>query len=570
MSTATLSAQMSARPAQNWVISPVWDLLTIIAAPVLWMACFGLLLPYTGPEPLITFFMVFNIAHHMPTFIRVYGDRDLLRRFRWNILLAPVIPFAFILCVYLYLINNNYPHGLVLSLVILLTLWDPWHFLMQDYGFARIYDRHNAAPRALASWMDYALCASWFAFVMAGALNWFPEILYDLYCNMGVPLLFWFDAAVLRAVEMGTLGIALATTAAYLVYLAWCRARGYWISPTKLAFVALAFGMLYLAYVPNRVTEALVRGWDFTLGFAAMGMVHVTQYLAIVWKYNRGLAQHKKSSARPGLFRDAFAWGGPGVLLGYVLVCAAYGALVMAAQSPSKEGPNWLLGVAVAANFTSTLLHYYYDGFIWKIRHKENQQYLDLSKERPAAASAPVASWWDNFRGRPALATAARHALYFGLPLALMAVGIGLVHADPMRNPFGRFGRVKALQNEGRIEDSLREADSITAAMDAQLDVERHMIALRPTAAHYACTAELIYLKALLKTRFIDPHRPGDPAARAEERRREIVKAVEALEQALTLPGRLGNRADQNMTVADVHERLNHWRWEAGLSPTSP
>jgi hypothetical protein len=33
------------------------------------------------------------------------------------------------------------------------------------------------------------------------------------------------------------------------------------------------------------------------MGFATIGMVHVTQYLAIVWKYNRGLAR------RPGAAR---------------------------------------------------------------------------------------------------------------------------------------------------------------------------------------------------------------------------------------------------------------------------
>src|SRR5262249_5936126 len=157
----------------------------------------------------------------------------------------------------------------------------------------RIYDRANHAPRRLAAWMDFILCSAWFVFIMLEAVNWFPEKLYDLYCNMGIPLLFWFNAVIYHALEIVTLAAALLASAGYIAYVGWCRSRGYWIILAKVWFIAIAFGTLYLAYVPNAAMEMLAPDWDFALGFAAIGMVHVSQYLAIVWKYNRNLSLRK-------------------------------------------------------------------------------------------------------------------------------------------------------------------------------------------------------------------------------------------------------------------------------------
>ena len=41
---------------------------------------------------------------------------------------------------------------------------------------------------------------------------------------------------------------------------------------------------------------------------------------------------------------------------------------------------RWVLGTLFALAFTSEILHYYYDGFIWKVRHKENRQHLAMNE----------------------------------------------------------------------------------------------------------------------------------------------------------------------------------------------
>jgi hypothetical protein len=162
---------------------------------------------------------------------------------------------------------------------------------------------------------------------------------------------------------------------------------------------------------------------------------------------------------------------------------------------------------------------------------------------------------------------AVRHALYFGVPLALLAVGISQVRADPLRHPHGRRTQVVALLQQGRVEESVREAEAILAAMDAQLAVERKMIDIRPTASHLAYAAELIYQRSMVQALDIDPHRPGDPKERLERIRAEKLEAIAVLEEAARLGGIYANRGFPELDEAGVRERLAHWRYEAGIGP---
>ncbi len=181
------------------MLTPTQDLLLIIAAPVLSLALALLAMRQFGAERgaalIITAHIVLTVAHHLPTFIRIYGDVDLFRRYRWSFVLGPVVPLAFVSAMLVYINARGYPVEYVLYLYIFLALWDPWHFLRQHFGFTRIYDRNNAAPVRVASNMDWWLCAAWFVHIMAASGAWLPGLLDDLYRNAHIP------AAALRAVR---------------------------------------------------------------------------------------------------------------------------------------------------------------------------------------------------------------------------------------------------------------------------------------------------------------------------------------------------------------------------------
>ena len=577
-----MSEPLSVRPKQNWVLSPVADLLFIIGTPLLAFAWAAVVFINFGTAMVVSIFVVFNVAHHMPTFIRIYGDRDLLARFRWSLLLGPVLPFSMAMLAVYYVIRADYPINNVMCLGLILTVWDPWHFFMQHYGFMRIYDVNNRAPRKLASRMDMVLCASWFLLVMLGAVHWMPDLLYDIQCNHGIPLLHLFDSGVYEALQRVVLAAVVVSSVAYLVYLRWCAVQGFFISWAKLLLFVITFGVMYLTYMPNAIVQRFLPGWSFPLGFAALGMVHVSQYLAIVWKYNRSLAADEEH-ARPGLFRKIFARGGLMVVFGYVAFCLAYGFVLSRADAADPEviGPvgdapdrfgtvlplvavewsKWIVGILIALSFTSTLLHYYYDGFIWKVRNKENQRYLAM-REGVGADSLHSTSWWDTDRKSPVMLTILKQALYFGVPILLVTISYWLVKQDPLSEPTEQIKQAVELRERGLVDQSVQEATLAIAGIEKQLDIERQMIEIRPRALHFTYVADLIYMKSLTTNRLILGTDRASGAEAQARHRRAVSEAIDALEKALVSPGPFGHRRNPDMQREDVESLLTSHRRE--------
>src|SRR4051794_34825673 len=79
---------------QNWVLDPIQDSLLIIWAPLIVLALalvvFTRFDAATATSLILGAHIVMTVAHHLPTFIRIYGDVDLFKRFRWNFVLAPL------------------------------------------------------------------------------------------------------------------------------------------------------------------------------------------------------------------------------------------------------------------------------------------------------------------------------------------------------------------------------------------------------------------------------------------------------------------------------------------------
>src|SRR5258708_15684696 len=183
----------------------------------------------------------------------------------------------------------------------------------------------------------------------------------------------------------------------------------------------VTFGVMYLTYTPNSWILHLVPTWSFRVGFFVLGIVHVTQYLAIVWRYNRSLAA-KPNRARAGIFSRLHRRGGWLVAGIYIIFCLLYGEFVT-----GVHGSRWLSELLLAVGFTSTLMHYYYDGFIWKVRHQQNRENLSMTDgsspvgdQQPSSA---VISWWASISALTAQTVFFRQLLYFGIPMTLLTVG---------------------------------------------------------------------------------------------------------------------------------------------------
>lgn len=558
MTSTTVGASGPSPIQQNWVIDPLSDGLFIIVAPLISLVWAVAVASWFGADVVLVIFAVFNIAHHLPTFIRIYGDRDLLRRFRWSLLLGPVLPFSLAMCVVSYVALNGYPMINVLYLMLILFLWDPWHFLRQHYGFMRIYDRNSKVRRSVSSRMDFMICGTWFVYVMVATLDWLPDLLYDAHQSHGFPLLFLFDGGVYDVVQLVGLCVALAGTVAYSAYLAWCRANDYYVSSAKIALMIITFGVMYLTYVPNPLISGLVPNWNFAMGFAVLGMVHVTQYLAIVWKYNLRLA-HRDGAARPGIFQKFFSRGDWNAASLFVIGCLLYGCLlafpstILASRNyvghSIEMGAKWFEGVIFALGFTSTLMHYYYDGFIWKIRHKENQEYLGIL---PTESMEPPQSWWEGSSRSTASGVFLRQCLYFVPPILLLSVTFWSSQEDSIRSQPIRHAVAAS---------NMAEAESSISAMEDQMEVESAMLQIRPRAKHLTYQADLFYITGVARA-WVAEQRGATGDVLREERRRSLTDAVASMERALELGPPYGHIEDPEMTREGIEERLHEWRLE--------
>jgi hypothetical protein len=562
-----MSAAASAIPApalrQAWILSPAQDALFVVAAPLLALgaaiAAFAFLGAADATAYIVLLHIVFTVAHHLPTFIRVYGDTDLYRRFKWTFVLAPVFPLGFAAAALAYLNAHDYAIENALFLWVLLALWDPWHFLMQHYGFTRIYDRHNAAPKKLAARMDLALSATWFVFIMLASGEWLASIFEDLFLTANVPLATVLPSAAIRGLTYIALAAACATTVAYGVYLAWCRRQGFAVSRVKLALFATMFGVMFIAYTPNPWILSWAPGWTFAVGFAVIGVVHMTQYLAIVWRYNRSLAAQPER-ARSGVFRALHRRGGWLIGGAYVGLCLAYGG-VLTSQHESRS----LMSVLLALGFASTLLHYYFDGFIWKLRHRQNRENLRFARDDVRGPEASATSWWNVARAHSPVGVLARQAAYFGVPLTALSIGAYWVLQGPGANYVGYMLRGSVLYQQGEEQHALDQARTALASMEWQLPVVRRLAEIQPTAAREAKLAFLLYNRSQYREILLPTLTGAEVDIESLARHRAgVAEAALTLERALARGDSIGHSGREEMRRDDAYRTLASWKKELG------
>ena len=322
-----------------------------------------------------------SLGHHLPGFMRAYGDRDLFRRFWARFLIVPPLIFALALLFSppTAIANSlNLPWQHMHGLELILLFWGTWHGLMQTYGFMRIYDvRQNIHDRWSAR-LDFWLCLMIFA---AGVVFSDARVfgIADGMWQSGLPV---FKPQWLTWLRMAVGGIGLFVLALYLIHLLQRRRRGEPISGLKLLLVGIT-GWFYW-YTGRLSTNVLI-------GLAMFEIYHAVQYNAIVWIYNRRLL--RQAGERFGflgfLFRDR--WTMLGI---YLAAIAAYSSIrffsVDANEYVYRGGDQDTHQWFIAFFVTSSFLHFYFDGFIWKVSERKTQETLIDGKAPSAIAEKLV------------------------------------------------------------------------------------------------------------------------------------------------------------------------------------
>jgi tetratricopeptide (TPR) repeat protein len=259
-----------------------------------------------------------------------------------------------------------------------------------------------------------------------------------------MPLFSALEAALYALTAVVSLGYVV-----YNLYL-WKGGR---VCPRKLVLLSAFLGASYYLYVHVE---------DFIVGFAIWSAFHCLQYYGIVWVYNSNRVRGGKPMTRLAqfLFRP-----GPALILVYALMIVAYGSVNYFQKFVYDETARRLLLALVA---TSSALHYYYDGFIWKVREKETRRFLGIGSMRGALGRAlPLWNRGLVQAGYLAAVVAALGALETWRPNDELVVRQSVAAAAPGAED-GHLLLGEALRRQGRFSEALesyREAVRLNPAL---------------------------------------------------------------------------------------------------------
>jgi Flp pilus assembly protein TadD len=345
-----------------WILDRWRDLLLFVGTPVLLIPIFTAAQARWSAQDIFLFVGAFGaMGHHLPGMIRAYGDRALFDRFKIRFVVAPLAILA--VCVW----SSIYD---IQAVQLVAMAWGIWHGMMQTYGFCRIYDAKASARAAARARVDLALCFAWFsAAVLLSPMRF--RTLFELYYESGGPVVASAAVAAIRTAVVAALGVV---TIVFLwrQWSDWRAGRG--ASPVKITLLVSSIAFWW--YCNNGVQNILV-------GIALFEVFHDVQYLAIVWIYNRTRVERDKSIG--GFMR--FVFRRSGALIGvYVGLVMAYGAIGLTQSAITAEWiRHGLIGIVTA----SALLHFYYDGFIWKVREAQTRTMLGIEGAGAAALASP-------------------------------------------------------------------------------------------------------------------------------------------------------------------------------------
>jgi Tfp pilus assembly protein PilF len=208
--------------------------------------------------------------------------------------------------------------------------------------------------------------------------------------------------------------------------------------------VLLTTSISFWWYCNNIVASVLV-------GVALFEVFHDVQYLSLVWIYNR---KRVESDSAIGGFMH-FVFRRSGSLIGlYVGLIFAYGALGYFKSSVGVESVKSVLAGVVTA---SALLHFYYDGFIWKVREKSTRQSLGITGGTADVSAKGFLPGW--------ALHGVKWAGIFVIPLGALWLGqthsarseldrVAMIAADLPTSSRAHLNHATALQDAGRGDEA--------------------------------------------------------------------------------------------------------------------
>ncbi|MCP4194242.1 MAG: hypothetical protein GY768_26835 [Planctomycetaceae bacterium] len=349
-----------------WILGPQADLTLIVGAPVIIFVGIMAAKGIWDAAAISSFIMIWAIGHHLPGMMRAYGDPSLFRRFWVRFTIAPL--FLLAVCGFTFWTTVNS------GVIAIAAVWGWWHYMMQGYGFVRIYDSKVGSFAATTRWLDHGMCLTWFLAAVVLNDNALYEFIENFYSS-GFPVP---SPAVISSLKSIVSGATAAVTVLFVINMVVRYRRGERPSPIKPLLMLATFGAFW--YSAATVTNIIV-------AYAFFELFHDVQYLTIVWAFNRSRVAKDRTLTgfTKFLFQPRFWF----VVL-YVLLVFAYGSLKWGSQYVNRVELEKILAAVFLA---STLLHYYFDGFIWKLRESGTQSSLQIETQQRGKGQFRIPIW---------------------------------------------------------------------------------------------------------------------------------------------------------------------------------
>ncbi len=427
-------APVSVPRANLWILSSWRDLILYVGTPLLILPLFALAQARWSAQDIYIFVAAFGaLGHHLPGMIRAYGDRAVFERFRGRFICAPI--FLVAVCV-------AFTWWELKGIVLIVFFWGVWHGMMQTYGFCRIYDAKVGSFAALTRRLDFTTCAIWFAAAVFLSSERMTDT-FDVYYASGGPFV---PPWLLHALQQTLLFAAIGVSGLFLANFSRLWIQGKRPNPVKLALLATSIGFWW--FCNNGVTNILA-------GIALFEVFHDVQYLSLVWIYNRNRVE--KDSSIGGFMRFMFRRSGSLVGL-YIGLVFAYGSLGYFNERLDVATIKRALTGVVAA---SGLLHFYYDGFIWKVRERSTRESLGLAGGLASSgANNLIPSWLVHGLKWVVIFVVPLTALWFGQTRRGPAPELqrkGWIAADLPHGATPQFHYAGTLANAGRREEAIQQ-----------------------------------------------------------------------------------------------------------------
>jgi hypothetical protein len=359
------ASAVSAAPRSPWIRGPLWDLalLSFAWVPFFVLFVFGMHLAdgrpiFNRPEfkaaVLIDLGLIFTHRHYV--FLMVFGDRRTFdARPRAFLASAAAILLTTLVA---WLLRGTAP-SLWGAVFVVQVVWNIWHTIMQRYGIGRIYAGRAGAGLQSGehAWRERRLLWSGVILVVIGLLVTRADVLRG---NSATEAVLQF----LEPISRGTVSVVLlaGTAVAFLAFLvSWASAEleakiELRDRVPRLAFLGSTFLLLVIMYAYGPV-----------IGFLVFATAHAIEYIAFVHHF----AGRSYAARRDGLAARVLRHPLRSAL---VVVPVSFGLYAWMRLSGIA-----FLGVFVVYETTAAMVHFAYDGWVWKARSPTLRKPLGLA-----------------------------------------------------------------------------------------------------------------------------------------------------------------------------------------------